>query len=99
MRISLGTDLERFVRDQVKRGQYPSSEDLIRGAVEVLRDQEQWISQNAGRLKKAIGIGIAQLDKGEGEPWDPGAIKAEGRRALAARSRRSLRGDPKPKKS
>ena len=40
-------------------------------------------------LRRQIAIGIDELDRGLGEPWDPEEIKAEGRRLLAESRKRS----------
>ena len=39
MSIHLSEELERFVRDQVEAGRYPSEDDVVRDALERLRRQ------------------------------------------------------------
>jgi putative addiction module CopG family antidote len=86
VRISLGKELERFVRCQLKKGQYATADQVVRDAVHALKDQEEWIAEHADLLKKKLKAGISELDRGLGEPWDPAAIKSQGRRMLAART-------------
>jgi putative addiction module CopG family antidote len=97
MRISLGGELERFVQSQVKKGQYASADDVVRDALQALKDQEDWVERHADLLKKQVKVGLSELDRGLGEPWDPEEIKAEGRRILAARTttRRANRRKPR----
>ena len=99
MRVSLNSELERFVHDQVKRGQYPTPSDVVRGALEVLKEQDEWIAQHADQLRAAVKVGLDELDRGQGEPWDPAKIKAEGRRILAARAKRTSRSPARKRKS
>lgn len=89
MRVSLGAELERFVRSQVAKGQYPSADDLVRGAVQAMKDQEDWIVAHIDSLRPLVAEGLAELDRGEGEPWDPEELKKEGRRLLASPGRRA----------
>ena len=95
MRVSLGPELERFVRNQVENGQYQTADEVVRGAVQALKDQEEWIAEHADQLKQLVSSGLEELDRGEGEPWNPAEIKKEGRRLLASRTDRAT---PKKRK-
>jgi putative addiction module CopG family antidote len=95
MRISLGSQLERFVRNQVEKGQYRTTDQVVRGALQAMKDQEDWIAAHASQLKRLVAAGLDELDRGEGEPWDPEEIKTEGRRLLASRTRRTAAGKRK----
>jgi len=80
MTITLPAELERFVSDQVARGNYPSPVDVIRVGLELLREQhliDQWPTEE---LRREIDIGIAEADRGELAPFDPIASLAEVRR-------------------
>lgn len=50
MTIHLPDELEQFVRDQVRAGRYSSETDVIRQAVERLRDQVPPIGGGVGSL-------------------------------------------------
>jgi putative addiction module CopG family antidote len=88
MRLSLGTELERFVRNQVAKGQFQSADQVVRSAVQAMKDQEDWIVAHADSLRQLVAAGLEELDRGEGEPWDPEEIKKEGKRLLASRTGR-----------
>ena len=48
---------------------------------------EQCVAERdpADALRRDIRHAVDQIDRGEGTPWDPEEIKAEGRRLIAAR--------------
>jgi antitoxin ParD1/3/4 len=83
--ISLPPELERFVQEKVQSGQYPDPAAVVRGALEVLQEQEALTPEDIVELRAAIAVGRDQLDRGEGTPWDVEEIKQSGRRLLAAR--------------
>ena len=91
MRVQLLPDLELFVAQRVKAGQYASASEVVNGALALFQAQERWVSDHVPELRRAVAVGLEELDRGEGEPWDVQAIKAEGRRQLAAKRRRERR--------
>jgi antitoxin ParD1/3/4 len=89
MKVTLQSDLEQFVAEKVKSGQYASADAVLNSAVSLLREQETLSAEDIAQLKRDIAVGIEQLERGESAPWDVEAIKTEGRRILAARQRRA----------
>ncbi len=85
MEISLPQDLQQFVEEKVRAGQYANQSDVIRGALEVLKAQETLTPEDIEELRKEIAIGIEQADRGDFVEFDADQIKAEGRRWLAAK--------------
>ena len=56
MQITIKTpELERFVEEQVKAGTYPSPEDVVSGALALLRGQAQTNAADIEELKAANG--------------------------------------------
>ena len=47
MEIHLSGELERFVREQVRTGRFPSEDQVVREALEQLRNQEQPAAKDA----------------------------------------------------
>ncbi len=88
MNVSIHPHLEDFVEDQVKTGAYPRADDVINGALLILKDYEdELIPKNPAELealRRKIALGIEQLDRGEGTPWNVEEIKAAGRERLAS---------------
>ncbi len=83
MDISLSPELEKFVSDKVAGGQFDSASDVVRGALEVLKEQEALTSADIEELRPQVAKGIDQLERGEGAPWNVEEIKAEGRKRLS----------------
>jgi antitoxin ParD1/3/4 len=85
VQVSLDPSLEEFVQEKVRAGQFADATELVNDAVRLMRELEQEESEEIERLRAELRIGIDQLDRGEGTPWDPEEIKAEGRRRLQQR--------------
>lgn len=83
MDISLPPNLEQFVADKVISGQFDTPSAVIRGALEVMKEEETLTSADVQELRSAIAIGLDQLDRGEGKPWNIEEIKAILKRRLA----------------
>jgi putative addiction module CopG family antidote len=79
MTPALPPDLEQFVRDQVANGCFPTSEGVIVAGLRLLREQYS-------ELKASLAEAQAELDRGEGTPFDPHAVLKE---VLAERAARA----------
>ena len=78
---------EALAQELVASGRYASVNDLLLHGVQLVAEQEALRAWKLAELKKAIQEG---LDSGEPEPWEgPEAIKAEGRRILAERAKKT----------
>jgi antitoxin ParD1/3/4 len=71
MKITLQPEHKKFIEMQIKSGRYPSADDIIAAALELLtRSSEQqerdsyqkWVEETQPK----VALGIAQLDRGEG---------------------------------
>jgi antitoxin ParD1/3/4 len=81
MNISLTPQLEALVKNKVESGLYGSASEVMRDALRLLevRDRRQFL--RVEELRAEIKKG---LDSGEPTPLDVSAIKARGRKRLAA---------------
>lgn len=79
MTPALPPDLEQFVQEQVATGCFASSDGVIEAGLRLLRDQYS-------ELKASLAEAQAELDRGEGTPFDPAAILTE---VLAERAARA----------
>ena len=68
MHVSLSPDLEELIREKVESGHYRDSSEVIREALRLLEERDR---DKLERLRAAIAIGIAELDRGEGRPFTP----------------------------
>jgi putative addiction module CopG family antidote len=84
MNFKLRPDLEKFLHEQVKRGEYGDASGVVNRALEVLQEQ----LGEADDLRQEAAIGVEQAERGEFAEFTAEDIKAEGRRLLAARDAR-----------
>lgn len=90
MEIQLHPDTAQFIREQIEAGHYSDIDEVIQDAMNLLQNRKLSPEERAAkleRLRKDIQIGIDQLDRGEGTPWNVEEIKAEGRQRLAEKNK------------
>ena len=80
MNVSLSPELEHFVQEKVRAGQYQNADELVNSAVALLRQQETLTAEDIAELRREIAPGLEQLDCGESAPWDAAALKDKLRR-------------------
>ena len=83
--ISLSETLKDYVQERVRAGGYSNPSDYVRSLIRADRDQ----AERHAALKHDIGLGLAELDRGEGRPFDETmaeAVKRRGRERLAKTS-------------
>jgi putative addiction module CopG family antidote len=72
MNVSIPPEFEAFAREQVAAGRYSSEAEVVADALkQYLVDREA--------LLALLDPAIAQLDRGEGRPFDPKDTKRRGR--------------------
>jgi len=91
--VLLEPDLETFVKEKVRAGQYANVSELVNEMFRLLRDHEEALMPTdpaeLAELRRKIAVGIEQLDRGEGIELESaslgiffGDIKARGRERL-----------------
>ena len=85
MNVSLTPELELLVNEKVQSGLYHSASEVIRDGLRLLKEQDDLKKMRLQELRAEIAKGVESLDKGLREPLDIEAIKAEGRKRLAAK--------------
>ena len=63
MNVSLTPELEDLVRHKVRTGLYNNASEVVREALRLLDERDRSM-----RLRDAIGIGLAQAERGETTP-------------------------------
>jgi antitoxin ParD1/3/4 len=81
MNISLTPHLEKLVQAKVASGLYNSASEVMREALRLMEERDQMHELRLEELRREIQKGI---DSGESTPLDFEAIKARGRKRLAA---------------
>ncbi len=87
MNLSLSADLEKFVEEKVRSGQFDSPEEVVRGALALMKAQDALTPADVAELRQMLAPAIAQADRGELTPLDMGDVK---RKAEAIRASRRV---------
>ena len=66
MTVTLTTEQEQFIAEQLKDGHYRSANDVIEQSLGMLRVQEEFIRANISELNEKIAVGMEQVKRGEG---------------------------------
>jgi antitoxin ParD1/3/4 len=91
MRVSLRPDLEKFIEEKVRNGQYADVDAVVNDAVEMLKEQNEREelspedAQKLEELRREIQIGIDQADRGEFVEFTAEDIIREGEAELRRR--------------
>jgi len=83
MNVHIGETFDKFVAELIGSGLYQSQSEVIREGLRLLKEREDLRKLKLEALRREVQIGIDQLDRGEGIPFDVEKIKAEGRKKLA----------------
>ena len=89
MNVSLTPELEEMVNQKVESGLYNSASEVIREGLRLLKEQDELKRIRQEELRREVLKGYEQSQRGESQPLDVEAIKAEGRKRLATRKRRA----------
>ena len=88
MNVLLKPEIEKFVSDKVKAGQYADASAIVNEALEVLQEQEQFTPSHEAYLRRELAQGLEQLDRGERANFNAESIIAEERQRHAAQKAR-----------
>jgi antitoxin ParD1/3/4 len=88
MNVSLTPELEEMINQKVESGLYNSASEVIREGLRLLKEQDDLRRIRQEELRREVLKGYEQSQRGESRPLDVEAIKAKGRKRLAARKRR-----------
>jgi len=70
MTIQLKPEHEERIAEALRTGAYHSPDDVIGRALEVLHEQDEWLTANRQAIEVKIRTGIEELERGEGIPED-----------------------------
>ena len=82
MKHTYPPDIEQFVQETLQTGEYASEDDVVFAAVRALRE----IKLKHQSLRNDVQFAIDELERGQGERWDLGELKAELARELESES-------------
>ncbi len=66
MNVSLTPELERWVSEKVDAGRYRSASEVVRAGLRLLLQKEEEHAARIEALRRDIGVGLDELDRGEG---------------------------------
>ena len=85
MNVTLKPDLERFITEKTRTGQFADASDVVNEALELLREQEQFTPAQEAYLRREVKRGLDQLDQGQFSTLTTDQIIAQERTRLAAK--------------
>jgi antitoxin ParD1/3/4 len=84
--ITLTADMAEDVRAAVQAGDYASSSEIVRDALREWRHSRLLRQNEIERLKRDIGLGLADIEAGRIHDYDPEKIVSKGKKQLKDRS-------------
>ena len=87
MNVSLTPELEKLVNEKVRSGMYSSASEVVREALRLLKEQEELRRRRLEELRRDVGIGLEQANRGEVAPLDIAKIKSRLRKRLQEQDR------------
>jgi antitoxin ParD1/3/4 len=73
MTIKLNPELEAYVEQKIREGKFPTAEAAVEDAVRRAKERDEQLTW----LRREVRIGLDELDRGEGEPWDVEELKEQ----------------------
>ncbi len=65
MTIHLKPEIEQLIQKDVQRGAYQTADEFVERAVQMLHEQEEWLSANRADISAKIDDGYAAAQRGE----------------------------------
>ena len=66
MNVSLTPELEKLIQEKVQSGMYYSASEVIREALRLLQERDEFSKRRLQAAREQIDRGIEELDRGEG---------------------------------
>jgi antitoxin ParD1/3/4 len=66
MNVSLTPELERWVTQKVEDGRYESASEVVREGLRLLQAREEEHAARLEALRRDVGVGLEELNRGEG---------------------------------
>ena len=85
MTISLTPEIQQFVAEKVRSGQYKSADEAVNALLAMTMSQERLTPEDVAHLRRELDPAIAEADRGEFANFTAEEVIAERRAARAAR--------------
>ena len=83
MTISLNAELQRFIEQKVKSGEFASADEAVNRLLSFVRERDEIAGPELEGLRREIAVGLEQAQRGELEDWDPDGVWEEVERRYA----------------
>ena len=83
MNVSVGRELEEYVKGKVASGDYATASEVVREGLRLLREKDLVLEARLQALRGEIQLGLDQAEAGQGR--DGPAVMAELRDAIMRR--------------
>ena len=83
MNVTLKPDLERFVTEKTRTGQFADPSDVVNEALELLREQDEFTPEQEAYFRREVQPGLDQLDQRQFSTLTTDQIIAQERARLA----------------
>lgn len=87
MNVTLHPDVQKFVEEKVKIGEYKSPEEAVNGLLSQVRHQEELTADDIADLRAELDPALAEADHGEFADFTAEDVIAGRRAAFAARAK------------
>jgi putative addiction module CopG family antidote len=77
MTIHIKPEIERLIQQDVERGPYRTADEFVERAVQMLHEQEEWMSSNRAGIATKIEEGYASAQRGEWIDRDQVRVRME----------------------
>jgi Arc/MetJ-type ribon-helix-helix transcriptional regulator len=87
MTITIRPDHEELIVRAIQNGAYQNADHVIARALEVLRSEDEWLSENSTEVNDKIERAFGQFDRGEFFSAEQSKVDMEKRKADWLRER------------
>jgi len=87
MQVTLKPDLQQFVEEKVRVGEYASPEEAVNALLSQARELEQITPDDLIELRSLVDVGLAEADRGEFVEFTAEDVIAERRAAMSAKKK------------
>jgi antitoxin ParD1/3/4 len=86
MTVKLTAELERYIAEKVRSGEYGSPQEAVSCLLAGLREQEALTPEDVADLRAELDPALAEADRGELVRYTAEPVIAEARKSRSARS-------------
>jgi antitoxin ParD1/3/4 len=77
MNVSLKPDVQKYVEEKVRTGQYASPEEAVNHLLQQSRQREELTADDIEELRREIDVGINDADNGRFSDFDAQSVIAQ----------------------